>query len=151
MTQAVPFSLLFRVRYGECDAQQVVFNARYADYVDLASTEFMRAIGLDYKSLLARGLDTQVVSMTLNWASPARFDEVLCAQVSTSRIGTTSLTLRVNFSAPQDGREVAGAEVVYVLVNATTWNKTAVPEDIRALYQGGAVGVVVDQARVAQR
>ncbi len=26
------FTLLLRVRYGECDAQQVVFNARYADY-----------------------------------------------------------------------------------------------------------------------
>ena len=24
-----PFRLLLRVRYGECDAQQVVFNARY--------------------------------------------------------------------------------------------------------------------------
>jgi len=37
-----PFRLLLRVRYGECDAQQVVFNARYGDYVDVAATEFYR-------------------------------------------------------------------------------------------------------------
>ena len=35
-----PFELLLRVRYSECDAQEVVFNARYADYADLAATEF---------------------------------------------------------------------------------------------------------------
>ena len=51
-----PFRFRFRVRYNECDAQQVVFNARYADYVDLAMTEFMRALGRDYKALLARGI-----------------------------------------------------------------------------------------------
>lgn len=32
-----------RVRYGECDAQKVVFNARYGDYMDVAVLEFMRA------------------------------------------------------------------------------------------------------------
>lgn len=149
MTQTAPFSLLFRVRYGECDAQQVVFNARYADYVDLASTEFMRAIGLDYKGFLARGLDTQVVSMTLNWSSPARFDDVLRARVATLRLGTTSLTLGVDFSAEQDGREIASAEVVYVMISTGTWQKTAIPDDVRALYETGAPGVEVDQAQVA--
>ena len=42
---ADPFRYYLRVRYGECDAQKVVFNARYADYVDLATTEFLRALG----------------------------------------------------------------------------------------------------------
>ena len=31
------FRYYLRVRYGECDAQKVVFNARYADYVDLGT------------------------------------------------------------------------------------------------------------------
>ena len=37
------FTLLLRVRYGECDAQEVVFNARYADYIDIAMTEYFRS------------------------------------------------------------------------------------------------------------
>jgi acyl-CoA thioester hydrolase len=32
-----------RVRYGECDAQKVVFNSRYSGYVDIAASEFLRA------------------------------------------------------------------------------------------------------------
>ena len=38
------FRFRFRVRYGECDAQQIVFNARWADYVDLATTEYTRVL-----------------------------------------------------------------------------------------------------------
>ena len=41
MTQR--FRYYLRVRYQECDAQKVVFNARYGDYIDLACIEFLRA------------------------------------------------------------------------------------------------------------
>ena len=39
------FRYYLRVRYSECDAQKVVFNSRYGDYIDLATTEFLRALG----------------------------------------------------------------------------------------------------------
>jgi hypothetical protein len=42
---AGPFCYYLRVRYSECDPQKVVFNSRYSDYVDTASTEFFKAIG----------------------------------------------------------------------------------------------------------
>ena len=51
------FTLLLRVRYGECDAQQVVFNPRYADYVDVAATEYFRTLFGGYDAFLDRGLD----------------------------------------------------------------------------------------------
>ena len=37
LSASATLQLLVRVRYAECDAQGVVFNARYADYADLAS------------------------------------------------------------------------------------------------------------------
>lgn len=58
---SAPFRLRLRVRYGECDAQQVVFNARYGDYIDIAATEFYRALFGSYQALVERGLDSQVV------------------------------------------------------------------------------------------
>ena len=42
-----PFTCYLRVRYGECDAQKVVFNSRYGDYVDVAVNEFLRALGFE--------------------------------------------------------------------------------------------------------
>ena len=48
----LPFRFRFRVRYGECDAQGVVFNARYGDYVDIAVNEYIRTLFGDYQRLL---------------------------------------------------------------------------------------------------
>src|SRR3954453_17477815 len=45
-TPAENFRYYLRVRYVECDAQKVVFNSRYAEYVDVAINEFLRAIGV---------------------------------------------------------------------------------------------------------
>jgi acyl-CoA thioester hydrolase len=49
-----PFLYYLRVRYGECDAQKLVFNARYADYVDIATGELLRVIGFGRLSWRAR-------------------------------------------------------------------------------------------------
>jgi acyl-CoA thioester hydrolase len=143
-----PFSYLLRVRYAECDAQNVVFNARYADYVDLAATEFLRAIGLDYRDLLARGLDNQVVKMTLSWQAPAHFDDVLAARVHCHHLGNSSYGLTVSFARHDDGTPVAEAEAIYVMVTREPWEKTPIPEDIRARLEVGAPGVTTNHAGV---
>ena len=90
------FRYCLRVRYAECDAQKVVFNARYGDYVDLATTEFIRALGFGEEVIDGR-LDYQLVRQTTEWKAPARFDDVLALSVSAARLGTTSFTLAVEF------------------------------------------------------
>ena len=141
-----PFTLLLRVRYGECDAQQVVFNARYGDYIDVAATEFYRALFGSYQYLLERGLDSQVVRMSTDWSSPARFDDVLLIQVQTLRLGTTSYSLLVEIIQQAEQRLVARSEVTYVMVDAQSFGKTVIPADLRTQLEHGAPGVVINQA-----
>ena len=71
-----PFRYYLRVRYQECDAQLVVFNARYGDYVDIAGIEFWRAIGLA-DEVAALSFDVQLVKQTTTWKAPARNNQVL--------------------------------------------------------------------------
>src|ERR1700732_2725959 len=85
-----------RIRYGECDAQKVVFNARYADYVDLGTIEFLRAIGFG-ADLISGALDYQLVKLTLEWKAPAHFDQILELSVYASRLGNTSFTIATEF------------------------------------------------------
>ena len=144
MTQ--PFRYRFRVRYNECDAQKVVFNARYADYVDLAMTEFMRALGRDYNALLARGLDNQVVKLTLEWQGPARFDDVIEARVRTLKVGNTSFVLEQQLVRPDDGAPLCRAEAIYVMMSTEPFEKTPVPDDLRAALEEGAPGVLIDHS-----
>jgi len=139
-----PFTYLLRVRYGECDAQKVVYNARYADYVDLAATEFLRAIWGG--ALFGGGLDYRLVKQTIEWQSPARYDDVIEIRVSTVRIGTTSFTLGMELRVA--GRHVATAETVYVLVGEADQAKRAIPEENRRQLEAGSLGVVVDHAGV---
>jgi acyl-CoA thioester hydrolase len=129
----------------ECDAQKVVFNVRYGDYVDLAACEFIRALGFGH--LLINGpLDYQLVKQTIEWKSPARFDQVLEISACAKHLGTTSFTLSVTFRIAGQVPVIATAETVYVLVDAATLGKTPLPADLRAALERGATGLVVDHA-----
>ena len=141
------FRYYLRVRYGECDAQKVVFNARYGDYVDLATGEFLRALG--YGQELASGeLDFQLVKQTFEWKGPARFDQVLEISVRAKHVGNTSFTLCADFRiAGHDPTPViVTAETVYVLVAQHTLNKTPVSAQLRAAMEKGAPGIETDHA-----
>ena len=91
-----PFTYYLRVRYGECDAQRVVFNSRYGEYVDVAVNEFLRTLGFG-GTLINGDLDFQVVKQTTEWKAPARFDQVLALGVTAAHLGNTSFTLRTEF------------------------------------------------------
>lgn len=139
-----PFQYLFRVRYGECDAQKVVFNARYGDYIELATTEFMRALG--FGAELADGrLDYQLVRQLIEWSAPARFDDVIRAQPALLRIGTTSFSLKVHFERAADDKPLAHAETTYVVVGPNVV-KQPVPQVLRDALERGAPSVVTDHA-----
>jgi acyl-CoA thioester hydrolase len=139
------FRYYLRVRYGECDAQKVVFNARYGDYVDLASGEFFRALG--YGEELASGeLDFQLVKQTFEWKAPARYDQVLEISVSAKQVGNTSFTLATEFRIAGEEPVIVTAETVYVLVAPHTLNKAPIPTQLRAAMEKGAPGMMTDHA-----
>lgn len=140
-----PFRYYLRVRYGECDAQKVVFNARYGDYVDIAALEFFRALGLR-GAVVTGPLDYQVVKQTLEWKAPARFDQVLEVAVRAIHLGNTSFTLRSEFRAAGDDVVVATVETVYVMVDSETLAKISLPADVRAALESGAPGAVTDHS-----
>ena len=140
------FTYLLRVRYSECDAQKVVFNGRYSDYVDLAVGEFMRAVWGDYNELLEQGFDNQVISYSINWQGPAHFDEVLACKVSAKHIGNTSFSFDVIFTNYTTQAAVATAEIVYVMVDAQTHQKRAIPESMKAKLKLGADGKIINHA-----
>jgi acyl-CoA thioester hydrolase len=141
-----PFTQLLRVRYAECDAQNVVFNARYVEYVDVAFTEFTRAVWGGYEKIIERGLDSQVVNMTVDWVSSATFDDVLDIAVECDHIGNTSYSMTFDIRVRDTGQEIAKARAVYVMVSATEHQKCLIPDDLKEALRMGAPGVVADQA-----
>jgi len=138
------FRYYLRVRYGECDAQRVVFNARWGDYVDVAISEFLRALG--YGAELASGeLDFQLVKQTTQWRAPARYDDVLEATVRAGHLGNTSFTLLAEFRIAGKADPIVMVETVYVMVDSSL-KKRALPDALRERLQRGAPDCVVNHA-----
>lgn len=66
-----------RVRYAETDQMGVVYHGNYAQYFEMGRVEWLRNLGLSYSELEKSGTMLPVVSLTLNYKKPARYDDLL--------------------------------------------------------------------------
>jgi acyl-CoA thioester hydrolase len=66
-----------RVRYAETDQMGVVYHGNYAQYFEMGRVEWLRDLGLSYAFMEKNGIMLPVVSLTLNYKKPARYDDLL--------------------------------------------------------------------------
>ena len=123
-----------RVRYHEADAQGFLFNARYLELADVAMTEFFRRLGWNYDDLVSGGTDPSVVSATLAFTTPARFEDVLDVDVECSRVGHSSFDL--DMTVLRGETVIASVSLVYVNVDPATVRSHALPETVAAGLRG---------------
>ena len=147
MQESRSFRYYLRVRYGECDQQGVVFNARYGDYVDLACTEFLNTV-LGRSSVAGGGFEMQVVKLLIEWSAPARYDDALEISVALKTLGTTSFALGFEMRKVGIPATIVTAETVNVHMDPKTWTKSPVPETMRTKLTSGGRNLFVDHAGV---
>jgi acyl-CoA thioester hydrolase len=119
-----------RIRYAECDAQGVVFNAHYLAYVDDTISAMWRAAFGSYQVMLDRGVDMVVAEAHLRFLDGARFDEEIEIEMAVTHLGTTSMRTLYRFL--RDGKLLLSASLRHVFVEAGTSSKTAIPDWARA-------------------
>ena len=124
-----PFTHHLRVRYAECDAQGVVFNAHYLAYFDTSLTELWRAAFGGYQAIIERGIDVMVLEAQLRFRAPARFDELLTLEIALTRLGNTSIASSHRIS--RDGEVLVEGTMMHVLVDLSTLKKTPIPDWMR--------------------
>jgi acyl-CoA thioester hydrolase len=133
------------VRYGECDAQGVVFNAHYFMYFDVALTELWReAIG-PYGAMIENGTDMVVAEARARYLAPAGFDDELEIEVEVTRLGTTAMTTRM--TVRREGTVVVEGDMRHVFVDPATKLKKPIPDDIRRGLSAYADGRVAAEAQ----
>ena len=123
------FRHTIRVRFGECDPQNVVFNANWLGYFDVVMTELWRERVGDYKDMLAAGTDMVVAEVTLRLLGPARFDDHIDFDVTITRLGNTAIGTHIDASV--DGNPVATGDMRHVFVDPETKAKKEMPEHVR--------------------
>ena len=107
---AEPFVHRMRVRYAECDAQGVLFNAHYLAYIDHSITEMWRAAYGGYDRMLQRGVDVVVAEAQLQFLEGARFDQEIDAEMLVTHLGTTSMRSHHRMVRVQDGAPLMEAD-----------------------------------------
>ena len=127
---AEPFVHTFRVRYHECDAQGIVFNANWLSYFDVTLTEWFREAFGSYEALVESGSDVVLAETTVKFHGSARFDDELAVAAAIERLGNTSMI--ACFTASRDGEALVEGRTVYVFVDPKTMGKREIADDVRA-------------------
>jgi acyl-CoA thioester hydrolase len=130
------FTWSFRVRYHECDAQKIVFNANYFLYFDMTITELMRAAfpGEGYAGIVAaHGVDFVLAEASARFLGSARFDDVIELRAEITRLGTTGMSTEM--AVVRDDEVLVDGTLRYVFLDATTWEKTPIPDAMRSTFE----------------
>ena len=80
-----------RVRYSETDQMRVVYHGNYAQYFEMGRVEWLRNKGVSYKWMEDSGIMLPVVSLTMNYKKPARYDDLLTLKTTLKNQSTVKI------------------------------------------------------------
>ena len=93
-----------RVRYAETDQMGVVYHGNYAQYFEMGRVEWLRNMGVSYKSMEENGVMLPVVSLSMNFKKPARYDDLLT--VKTILKSQTSVKIEFDYEIYNENKEL---------------------------------------------
>lgn len=120
-----------QVRYRDVDMQQIVYFAKYLEYVDIALDDYLRSLGVVVSETAPRGeYDTAMVHVELDYLAPARYDDLIDIGLRVERLGRSSMDVRVEIRR-EDSALVRG-KLVLVNFDRDTGRARELPERLRA-------------------
>lgn len=130
MSDPAPFTTTLRVRFADCDAQGIVFNARWFELFDVAVTEFWRDLIGGYEHL-PRSFDaeTVVAETGARFRGAGRPDDIIDFKISVARVGTSSL--RIELDGYKADQLLVEGFIEYVFVDRENFQPIAIPDQVR--------------------
>jgi acyl-CoA thioester hydrolase len=119
-----------RVRYAEIDAQGHVNNAVYLSYFEVGRVEWLRAAGLSYKELEARGYGIVVVEALARYRRAAFFDDELTIRAELADLSRASL--RFEYAVSRHEEVLVTGHTRHSCVDLATGKPIRVPEELLA-------------------
>lgn len=118
-----------RVRYAETDQMAVVYHGNYAQYFEMGRVEWLRNLGVSYKSMEEEGVMLPVVSLTMNYKKPARYDDLLTVRTILKK--QESVKIEFDYEIKNEAGELlTTGNSILVFVNMKTGRPALPPEYI---------------------
>jgi len=106
-----------RVRYAETDQMGVVYHANYLVWFEIGRVEFIRQLGLDYKSMeREEGCGIAVVDVSARYKLPARYDDELIVQTRLMAARGAVIRFAYRIVRAEDNVLLCEGETVHVVV-----------------------------------
>lgn len=118
-----------RVRYGETDKMGVVYHANYAQYLEVARVEWLRRLGISYRSMEENGVMLPVISLHIDYKNPARYDDLLTVVVGLKKDPGVKIEFEYEIF-DENGRILIRANTVLAFINMSTGKPVRCPEYI---------------------
>jgi len=133
-----PFTTTRRVEFCDTDMAGIVHFSNFFRYMEAAETEFLRTRGLSVtweENGVRYGFPR--VSVSCDYASPARFEDTLSIAVIVERIGKKSVCYRYEFRCGD--REVATGRMTAVYCKEAghgNLESAEIPAELRSKLEG---------------
>lgn len=115
-----------RVRWGECDAQNIVYFANYFTFFDVAMTEYFRELGYRFDG--DDKLEFFTVNARADYRGSAVYDDEIDVGVRCARIGEKSLSITTAIFRNDELLTEGG--LTYVHAEPNTKNSTPLPGEL---------------------
>lgn len=122
-----PDEIEIRVRYAETDQMGVVHHGNYALYLEMARIEWLRKLGISYKSMEEEGIGLPVVSLSINFKKSALYDDVIKVKTQLKKQPTALVQFEYELTN-QNGELLCTAEVVLAFMDMKTKRPTRPPK-----------------------
>lgn len=123
-----------RVRYGETDQMGYCYYGNYAQYFEVGRVEALRSLGMSYRSLEQKGVMLPVSHFSINYKSPALYDDLLTVQTTINEIKGA----RIHFSYTIENEQnklICIGETTLVFVDKSSMKPTSAPEFFKKLLE----------------
>lgn len=122
-----PDEIEIRVRYAETDQMGVVHHGNYALYLEMARIEWLRKLGISYKSMEEQGVGLPVVSLSINFKKSAFYDDVIKVKTQLKKQPTALVQFEYELTN-QNNDLLCTAEVVLAFMDMQTKKPTRPPK-----------------------
>jgi acyl-CoA thioester hydrolase len=110
------FTYIKKAHYHETDQMGVIHHANYVKWMEEARLAYLEELGLGYQHVEAEKVFSPVVSVGVQYKSPARFADDIEIQVSVEKYTSVKLQLTYRFFNKTTNQPCACASSVHCFI-----------------------------------
>jgi acyl-CoA thioester hydrolase len=121
------------VRDYECDMQGVVNNSVYQNYLEHARHEYLKSVGIDFKSYTEKGVNLVVVRIELDYKYSLSSGDKFIVTVDIKKESRIKFAFFQNIYLIPGSKPVIVGKVIGVAVNSK--GRPHIPEEFRSIFE----------------